>query len=72
MYLKVDIDHHDWASIKKEESSETFENYKNILGLFVSITNLETNLTQVFRLEMFDLLKGNNADKGQFTMTLKI
>lgn len=72
MYLKVDIDHHDWASIKKEESAETFENYKDILGLFVGVTILETNLTQVFRLEMSDLLSGAKVDNGQFTMTLKV
>ena len=43
--LEFQIEHLDWETIKKEESEETFTKYSKGLGLYIVLTNKESELT---------------------------
>lgn len=52
MVLQFTIENLDWAIIKKEESEETFMKYSRGLGIFIVLTNKESDLTQIFRVDL--------------------
>lgn len=52
MLLQFTIEHLDWETIKKEESEETFQKYSRGLGLYIVLTNKETDLTQIFKIDL--------------------
>jgi len=50
--LQFDIDHLDWESIKTDETEETFLKYSRGLGLYIMLTNKESEMTQIFKLDL--------------------
>ena len=63
--LEFEMEHLDWETIKKEESEETFTKYSKGLGVYIVLTNKETNLTQIFKVDLEKSMK--DTDKGVIT-----
>ena len=43
--VNLEINHLDWKSIKEGESAETYQKYKKGLGIYLALTNKESNLS---------------------------
>ena len=46
--FEVEIEHLDWKSIKESESAETFEKYKQGLGIFILLMNKASRVTGIY------------------------
>ena len=70
--LQFDIDHLDWESIKKEESEETFLKYSRGLGLYIMLTNKESEMTQIFKVDLEKSMKDTDLGKISHQVSLSV
>lgn len=55
--LEFTIEHLDWMEIKKNEDETTFTQYSRVLGVYIVLTNKETSLTQIFKVDFLKQMK---------------
>lgn len=70
--LQFEIEHLDWESIKKDESEETFTKYSRVLGIYIVLTNKETNMTQIFSVDVQKGMQDSNIGKLTHKVTLHL
>ena len=74
VYLKIVIEHLDWVSIKTEESEEMFNDYKKSLGLFILLTNTQSELSMVKTLDLAKIMEKDEKtiETGRFETIIPI
>lgn len=70
MLLEFQIEHLDWETIKKDDDADVFKKYSRVLGIFIVLTNKETDMTQIFKVDLSKFIKDSETGKIVHEVTL--